>query len=216
MHPDVRGKLGRFKNFLLALLHKNPLQRPSMDEFCRRCERALGAATDTVSEGMILQPLVRFLHVYFEIFPSKRSALSWHVHQPGFIHGYTVYRVRRLQRVRCWLQGGGFNRCFNRKLHVQLEHNMHLNHNTQVTQYKLKFNMHVHHIKQLKCNTQVTQLSALLLLRLIHSLRCLAKARSSTAVSDSFQPVLTQVLQSKGYVRSIRYDGLIQHEACML
>ena len=56
MHPDVWRKLGRFKNFLLALLHKNPLQRPSMEDFYHRCERALGAATATVSGGRILQP----------------------------------------------------------------------------------------------------------------------------------------------------------------
>lgn len=41
----VRSKLRLFKGALLQLLHRDPLQRPSMREFCRTCSHVLGETT---------------------------------------------------------------------------------------------------------------------------------------------------------------------------
>ena len=38
----VKGQLRLFQDALLQLLHHDPLQRPSMAQFCRTCSRMLG------------------------------------------------------------------------------------------------------------------------------------------------------------------------------
>lgn len=40
--PQVRSQLRLFQESLLQLLHRDPLQRPSMAQFCRTCARILG------------------------------------------------------------------------------------------------------------------------------------------------------------------------------
>ena len=44
--PQVQGRLRLFRGELLQLLHRDPLQRPSMAQFCRSCARVLGDLTE--------------------------------------------------------------------------------------------------------------------------------------------------------------------------
>ena len=59
LSPDVRKKLGIFKNILLELLARNPDKRPSMAEFCASCNRILSSTSNVESQGLLGEPQVR-------------------------------------------------------------------------------------------------------------------------------------------------------------
>ena len=52
--PDMVPALGVFKEPVLALLNRNPAQRPSMDSFCGMCNRLL-CSISTLSHGNALR-----------------------------------------------------------------------------------------------------------------------------------------------------------------
>lgn len=43
-HPAVRKRLGVFKNPVLALLHRDPVRRASMEDFCGACNSLFSGA----------------------------------------------------------------------------------------------------------------------------------------------------------------------------
>ena len=43
--PRVKSQLRLFQDSLLKLLHRDPLQRPSMAQFCRTCSHMLGGVS---------------------------------------------------------------------------------------------------------------------------------------------------------------------------
>ena len=43
--PALRRQLGIFKTHVLQLLARDASQRPSMDDFCMACDRALAGST---------------------------------------------------------------------------------------------------------------------------------------------------------------------------
>jgi hypothetical protein len=51
--PDMVPALGVFSDPVLALLHRDPEQRPSMDSFCGMCNRLL-CSVSTLSHGTAL------------------------------------------------------------------------------------------------------------------------------------------------------------------
>ena len=53
LSPDVRKKLGIFKNILLELLHRNPDKRPSMAEFCASCNRILSSTSNVETSSFL-------------------------------------------------------------------------------------------------------------------------------------------------------------------
>lgn len=45
MTPANKRRLGVFRNSLMALLARDPSQRPSMERFCETCDRVLAGST---------------------------------------------------------------------------------------------------------------------------------------------------------------------------
>ena len=45
MTPANKRRLGVFRNSLMALLARDPSQRPSMSKFCATCNRVLAGST---------------------------------------------------------------------------------------------------------------------------------------------------------------------------
>ena len=45
MTATNRRKLGVFRSILMALLSRDPAQRPSMERFCESCDRVLAGTT---------------------------------------------------------------------------------------------------------------------------------------------------------------------------
>jgi hypothetical protein len=43
--PAIRRRLGIFKAPIISLLSRDPLERPSMSEFCDTCNRVLAGST---------------------------------------------------------------------------------------------------------------------------------------------------------------------------
>lgn len=43
--PDNRRQLGIFKATMLTLLSRDPVNRPSMEQFCESCNRVLACST---------------------------------------------------------------------------------------------------------------------------------------------------------------------------
>ena len=50
---QVRSQLRLFKGALLQLLHRDPAQRPSMQDFCRTCAHVLGDGGTTTTTAPI-------------------------------------------------------------------------------------------------------------------------------------------------------------------